>query len=57
MLTYINYKYEGCTVQHQIYGIGGQENMFLCCLLYRPFKCRDGGKEEIQFFNPKSVLL
>lgn len=57
MLTYISYKYEGCTVQHQIYGIGGQENMFLCCLLYRPFKCRDGGKEEIQFFNPKSVLL
>lgn len=23
MLTYIRYKYEGCAVQHQIYGIDG----------------------------------
>lgn len=32
MLTYIYYKYEGCAVQHQIYGIGGQENIFLYIL-------------------------
>lgn len=29
MFTYICYKYKGCDVQHQIYGLDGQENLFL----------------------------